>query len=170
MGLRPVIKQKPEAGDLDGKQYGACLERGDVEVDGTDCVRVDNDVTNFRFDSDYIVDMILFREILGTVTDAFYVKPHISYAFTPDLGVRADVIYSQAIFASSTPGQQNPLGLELDAKAWYATDDGFYFMPQFGVLLPFSGLIHYKDVVLSDEKFRTAQFAWTGQLFAGVQF
>ena len=61
-------------------------------------------------------------------------------------------------------------GLELDAKAWYATDDGFYFMPQFGVLLPFSGLNHYKDVVLSDEKFRTAQFAWTGQLFAGVQF
>jgi uncharacterized protein (TIGR04551 family) len=170
MGLRPVIKQRPAAGDLDGKQYGECLERGAVEVDGTDCVRVDNDVTNFRFDSDYIVDMILFREILGTVTDAFYVKPHISYAFTPDLGVRADVIYSQALFASSTPGLQNPLGIELDTRAWFATEDGFYLMPQFGVFLPFAGLNHYQETVLSNEKFRTAQFAWTFQALAGVQF
>ncbi|MBM4282863.1 MAG: TIGR04551 family protein [Deltaproteobacteria bacterium] len=169
-GHRPVITQTPRAGDLDGKQYGECLEDGDVEVDGVTCTRRDNDITNFRFDSDYIVDMILFREILGTVTDAFYVKPHISYSFTPDLGVRADVIYSQAVFASSTPGQQNPLGLELDLRAWYGTDDGFYFMPQFGVLLPFAGLNHWEETQLSDEKFRTAQFAWTGQLFAGVQF
>jgi uncharacterized protein (TIGR04551 family) len=187
MGLRPVINQRPQAGDLDGKQYGECLQRvgpgnefinddngdGDTDDDGdfiVDCASRDNNVTNFRFDSDYIVDMILFREVLGTVTDAFYVKPHISYAFTPDLGVRADVIYSQAVFASSTPGQQNPLGLELDTRAWYATEDGFYFMPQFGVLLPFAGLNHYEDVVLSNEKFRTAQLAWTGQVFAGVQF
>ena len=170
MGLRPVINQTPKAGDLDGKQYGECLDDGDAAVDGVTCTKVDNDVTNFRFDSDYVVDMILFREVLGTVTDAFYVKPHISYLFTPDLGVRADVIYSQAIFASSTPGQQNPLGLELDTKAWYATDDGFYFMPQFGVLLPFSGLNHWEKTELSDEKFRTAQVAWTGQIFAGVQF
>ena len=170
MGLRPVINQSPKAGDLDGKQYGECLDDGATAVDGVTCKQRDTDVTNFRFDSDYIVDMILFREVLGTVTDAFYVKPHIGYSFTPDLGIRADVIYSQAIFASSTPGQQNPLGLELDTKAWYATDDGFYFMPQFGVLLPFSGLNHYADTELSDEKFRTAQVAWTGQLFAGVQF
>jgi uncharacterized protein (TIGR04551 family) len=169
-GLRPVITQTPQAGDVDGKQYGECIEDGEVEVDGVSCLRRDNDITNFRFDSDYIVDMILFREIMGTVSDAFYVKPHISYSFTPDLGVRADVIYSQAIFASSTPGQQNPLGLEVDLRAWYGTDDGFYFMPQFGFLLPFSGLNHWQETALSDEKFRTAQFAWTGQVFAGIQF
>jgi hypothetical protein len=114
--------------------------------------------------------MILWREILGTVTDAFYVKPHIAYYFTPDLGVRADVVYSQAIFASSTPGQQNPLGLELDVKAFFATEDGFYLMPQAGVLLPLGGLNHFSSTTLSDERFRTAQFAWTGQLFAGIQF
>jgi uncharacterized protein (TIGR04551 family) len=169
MGTRPVINQRPQAGDVDGKQYGECLERG-AAVDGVDCARVDNDVTNFRFDSDYIVDMILWREILGTVTDAFYVKPHIAYYFTPDLGVRADVVYSQAIFASSTPGQQNPLGLELDVRAFFATEDGFYLMPQAGFLLPLGGLNHYSETALSDERFRTAQFAWTGQLFAGIQF
>lgn len=170
-GTRPVINQNPKAGDLDGKQYGECLgERLATPVDGVDCQQVDNDVTSFRFDSDYIVDMILWREVLGTVTDAFYVKPNISYYFTPDLGLRADVVYSQAIFASSTPGQQNPLGLELDVRGFYANEGGFYFMPQVGFLLPLGGLNHYKDTALSDEKFRNAQFAWTFQLFAGIQF
>lgn len=170
-GTRPVINQQPQAGDADGKQYGQCLARDDAAaVDGVNCTQVDNNVTNFRFDSDYIVDMILWREILGTVTDAFYVKPHIAYYFTPDLGVRADVVYSQAIFNSSTPGQQNPLGVELDVRAFFATEDGFYLMPQAGFLLPLGGLNHYSETALSNERFRTAQFAWTGQLFAGIQF
>ncbi len=170
MGTRPVINQNPQPGDVDGKQYGQCLERGAVAVDGVDCVRVDNDVTNFRFDSDYIIDMILWREVLGTVTDAFYVKPHIAYYFTPDLGVRADVVYSQAVFASSTPGDSNPLGIELDVRAFYANEDGFYLMPQVGVLMPLAGLHHRSTTALSDTRFREAQFAWTGQLFVGVQF
>ncbi len=185
MGQRPVINQTPRAGDLDGRQYGECLEtnaggaitddlNGDGDTDDSgesvDCAVVDDNITNFRFDPDYQVDMILFREILGTVNDAFYVKPHIGYFFTPDLGVRADIIYSQAIFASSTPGQQNPLGIEIDAKAFYATEDGFHLMPQLGFFLPFGGLNHFADVSLSDERFRAAQFAWTFQVYAGVQF
>jgi uncharacterized protein (TIGR04551 family) len=192
MGTRPVINQQPKPGDLDGKQYGECLQTvaagqefvNDVDGDGDvtsdsdvkdgdfveDCAVVDNNITNFRFDPDYIVDMILWREIIGTVTDAWYVKPHISYAFTPDLGVRADIIYSQAIYASSVPGLQNPLGIELDTKAWYATEDGFHLMPQLGFFLPFAGLNHFEETKLSDEKFRVAQWAWTFQLFAGVQF
>ncbi len=177
MGLRPVINQEPKHGDLDGRQYGECLEpvaAGEelVDDDGNtvDCARVDSDITNFRFDPDYQIDMILFREILGSVTDAAYVKPHVSYSFTPDLGVRADVIYSHAIFDSSTPGQDGNLGLELDTKAWYATEDGFHLMPQLAFFLPFGGLNHFADTTLSNEKFRTAQFAWTFQVFAGVQF
>ena len=38
--------------------------------------RRDNRIDNFRFHSDYRVDRILFREIIGTVTDAMYAKPH----------------------------------------------------------------------------------------------
>ena len=166
MGNRPALNAQPKAGDLDGQQYGDCLTPNE---DGT-CREVDNTITNFRFDSDYIIDMILWREILGTVTDALYVKPHIAYYFTPDLGLRADVVYSQTLFASSAPGQQNPLGVEIDVRAFYANEDGFYLMPQGGFLLPLGGLNHFEDTVLSNEKFRNAQFAWTFQLFAGVQF
>lgn len=170
MGNRPALNAQPKAGDLDGQQYGDCLTDGETTVDGVSCTEVDNTMTNFRFDSDYIIDMILWREILGTVTDAFYVKPHIAYYFTPDVGLRADVVYSQTLFASSAPGQQNPLGVEIDVRAFYANEDGFYLMPQGGFLLPLGGLNHADDTVLSNSRFKNAQFAWTFQLFAGVQF
>jgi uncharacterized protein (TIGR04551 family) len=173
-GLRPVINQKPQAGDFDGKQYGECLERdatgSDRDGDGVvDCVRVDADVTNFRFDPDFQVDLILFREILGTVTDAFYVKPHVGYNLTENLGARLDVIYSHAMFGSSTPGQQNPLGLELDVTGFYGTDDGFYLMTQYGFFLPFGGFSHFADDV-DFVKFGSPQFAQTFQVYGGIQF
>lgn len=174
-GLRPVINQQPQAGDFDGKQYGECLETNGAG----ECTRVDDNVTNFRFDPDYHVDLILFREILGTVTDAFYVKPNVAYYFTETLGVRGDVIYSHAIFASSTPGQENPLGLEFDVSGFYASDDGFYLMAQYGFLLPFGAFKHQQDrngdplpingVAVSND-FANPEFAQTFQVFAGVQF
>ena len=171
MGIRPGLKRSPRAGDRDGAQYGDCLERTGTAVDGVDCTRVDNDVTNYRFNPDYIVDMILFREVLGTVSDAFYVKPHIGYYFTPDLGVRADIIYSQSFFASSTPGQNWPLGVEIDGRGFWATEDGFHLMPQFGVLIPLGGLAHYSATTLSDrDLFGNPQFAWTFQVLGGITF
>ena len=51
----------PQNGDLDGPQANP---------------RRDNRVDNFRFHSDYRIDRILFREIIGTVTDAMYARPH----------------------------------------------------------------------------------------------
>jgi uncharacterized protein (TIGR04551 family) len=164
-GVRPVIKQQPQPGDFDGKQYGQCAER---DPDSGNCLRIDDNVTNFRFDPDYQVDLILFREILGTVTDAFYVKPHIAYNLTENLGARADLIYSHAVFGSSTPGMVNPLGLELDLTGYYGTEDGFYMMVQYGFFLPFGGFAHFSNDVAA--QFKQPQFAQTFQLYGGVQF
>ena len=36
----------------------------------------DRTVDNFRFHPDYHIDQILFREIIGTITDAIYIRPH----------------------------------------------------------------------------------------------
>lgn len=171
-GLRPVINQQPQAGSFDGKQYGACLQR---DADGN-CLRVDNDITNFRFDSDYIVDLILFREILGTVTDAAYIKPHVAYYVNESVGVRLDVIYSNALFASSTPGFSGPLGIEADVTAFYGSDDGFYTMLQYGFFQPFGAFNHgvnpenNQRFFQVDDRFANAQFAQTLQLMMGVQF
>ncbi|MFZ9890090.1 MAG: hypothetical protein ACO3JL_21540, partial [Myxococcota bacterium] len=185
-GLRSVLVQNPRLGDLDGQQYGACLEF-DAGPDGVvgsaddRCIRVDNNLTNFKFDPDYQIDMILFREVLGTVTDAAYVKPHLTYYITETFGIRGDLIYSNALYDASTPGLQSPLGLEGDGTVFYGSDDGFYLMLQGGVLFPLAGLNHARDPDNAslgrlvggqrvNERFLNAQFAYTVQAYAGIQF
>jgi uncharacterized protein (TIGR04551 family) len=95
---------------------------------------------DFTFSRDYHVDMILWREILGGVTSAWYAKPTIKYQITDGLDASLAAIYSQAWFAVSTPGGQLPLGLEFDGGIHYKTDDGFVASLDYGILIPFGGL------------------------------
>jgi len=100
----------------------------------------DNSINNFRFDRDYRVDLILFREILGGVTDATYIKPSVNYDITEGLGLNLAMIYSQANASASTPTGNGPLGFEIDAAINYLSDDGFVASLAYGVLFPLSGL------------------------------
>lgn len=172
-GLRTGLNNN---GTADGRQYGSCLE---TAGDGS-CSRVDDNVTNFVFDRDYHVDQMLFREAIGSVTDAFYVKPHVAYYLTPDFGLKGDLIASFAQFASSTPAATvpgaNPLGVELDASVFHRTADGFYVVGQYGFLYPLTGMSHGPDQAGDDtswsiaEQFRTAQPAHTMQIHLGIDF
>jgi uncharacterized protein (TIGR04551 family) len=99
------------------------------------------DIRNFRFNPAYRVDLILFREILQGVTDAWYLKPQLRYELLDGLVAQAAVIYSQAMYATSTPSQiHRPLGIELDVGLSYQSDDGFIAFLNYGVLQPFDGL------------------------------
>lgn len=83
----------------------------------------DQTVNNFQFNPSYHVDMILFRQLVGTVTDAFYIKPTVSYLFTPHFGGAAGVLYGQALHAESTPsGERSPLGVEINAELFFRSD------------------------------------------------
>ena len=119
----------PKQGDLDGAQANPPK---------------DNRVDNFRFHPDYRIDRILFREILGAVTDAAYVKPHARLAFyrTPafEIGATASAVGSMAMYASSTPGGKRPLGIELDPSLHYAHRDGFQAALDYAILFPLGGL------------------------------
>jgi uncharacterized protein (TIGR04551 family) len=119
----------PRPGDLDGAQADP---PGDTTVD------------NFRFHPDYRVDRILFREIIGTVTDAFYLRAHgdlvIARYFTGNLHLSLAAIFSAALEAASTPGGDNLLGLELDPTIAYDNDDGWSMAIDYAVLFPFAGL------------------------------
>ena len=119
----------PRPGDLDGPQASA---PGDHRVD------------NFRFHPDYRVDRILFREIIGTVTDAVYVRPHARWRSgalgAGTLTVALAVIASRALHADSTPGGAAPLGVEFDPTVAYESRDGFTLALEHAVLLPLSGL------------------------------
>jgi len=80
-------------------------------------------LTNFQFDRNYFVDMIMFREIIGTITNAVYFNPFFQYdLFARDqtaLGVRADVIGGFAMAPETTPSGEGFYGIE--------TDIGFYW-------------------------------------------
>jgi uncharacterized protein (TIGR04551 family) len=105
----------------------------------------DSDLNNFQFSPNYHVDLLLFRQVLGTVSDAWYVRPEATYAFTDAISGSLAGIYSQAFFPQSTPRcwptetdgtqsaddetgdkscnsskpAQQPLGIEFDAELTY---------------------------------------------------
>ena len=127
-GAFPPAGSTPRAGELDGPQLD--LPR-DARID------------NFRFHPDYRVDRILFAEIVGTVTDAWYVRPWAktrllefrSYV----LELQADATFSRAFYASSTPGNDASLGMELHGALTWASKDGFDILAEYAVLFPFAG-------------------------------
>ncbi len=132
-----------QAGDVDGPQYDC----SNVTSSAVSSCR-DPDIKNFRFDRDYRIDMILWREILGGVTDAIYVKPTIDYQLADGINLFGAVIYSRTVFAESAPAYSTAtgavnspdLGLEVNAGARYQTEDGFHFELQWGMLFPLAGL------------------------------
>ncbi len=95
----------------------------------------------FRFDYDYQVDLILFREILGSVSNAFYFKPSISYDIVESFGAKLDLIYSAAVNPVGYPGNSTNLGFEIDLDLYYRDlENNFFAGLSYGVLIPFAGL------------------------------
>lgn len=138
-GVRPLSNASPTAGAWDGAQ------------------QQDGKLQNFRFDPDFQVDLIFWRQLVGTITDAWVIRPGVQYNLTEGLGARLDLVYSRALWAASTPSgsfsygpQQDPetrdfnpdpnLGLEADLKLFYMSEDGFHAWFQYGIFFPFAGL------------------------------
>ncbi len=138
----PRLTRAPPPGSLEGQQANP---------------PADNTVDNFRFHPDYHIDQILFREIIGTITDAIYVRPHVRTTLlvvgTDRLEAGAALIDSWAVYASSTPGGQRPLGIEIDPELRYASSDGFAATLDYGVLFPGSAF----DNPVAHLEARTAQ-------------
>jgi uncharacterized protein (TIGR04551 family) len=136
----------PGGATLDGPQY-SCGAGG--------CA--DNAIRNFRFNRAHRVDLVLWREILGGVTDAVYIKPSVKYSLADGFDLFGSAIYSQAFYAESTPSMiSRSLGFEVDVGARYETEDGFVAGLSWGILFPMAGLQDPPDVILRTE-FETAQ-------------
>ena len=100
-------------------------------------------VDNFRFASDFRVDQILFRELLGTVTNAMYFRPHarvrLYRSATAQLELSVALIASRAVSASGTPSGQAPLGVEIDPTLSLDTKLGFSALLEHALFLPGAG-------------------------------
>jgi uncharacterized protein (TIGR04551 family) len=132
VGFDPATLTRSDYGSLDGPQFG--------EGDRT--------IRNFRFNPAYRVDLVLFRHILGQVTDAAYAKPKLRWDILPGLTFDAAVIYSRALVPESTPSASEPdgagadasLGVEADGVLTYSSGDGFQAFGEWGVFQPMGGL------------------------------
>jgi uncharacterized protein (TIGR04551 family) len=100
----------------------------------------DTTVDNFRFHPDYRIDRILFREIIGTVTDAGYLRPHLGVRLATLghawLDWTTALVASWAIEPTSTPSGARALGVELDPSLAYTTRDGFRAALDYALFLP----------------------------------
>ncbi len=156
-GVREGVKKDPATGDADGQKLP----------------RESGYKTNFKFNPAYTVDRLLYREVLGGISGSYYLKPHLSYFFSRNFGVRGDALTALALNKSNTTGNSNWLGLELDASAFMRTESGFYFQLAYGVLFPFKGLDHRKTDAIPAaqyELYGDSKIAQTVQAVFGITF
>lgn len=107
-------------------------------------IRSNSSVTNFLFNRDYHVDLLLFREVIGAVTNTVYTKPWVRHDIVAagdwTLGVQLDALYAAAMMPDGTPGRDSQLGFEGDLRVFLNIDRYFSGIVEGGVLVPFGGL------------------------------
>lgn len=140
----------------DSNSYGLA-QTNDPSLQRSPNSDADRTISTYQFHPDYRVDLILWRTLMRRVAGGYYFKPGVSYDFIHDpygqrAGAQVDVIYSRAVTAKQTWGNDANLGLELDLSLYYRSEDGpdlldgFYTTIQWGILFPFQGL-QYVDAV-----------------------
>lgn len=121
----------------------------------------------FSFNKNYIVDMLLYREVLGTVSNSAYIRPHFSFDLLPAeqyaFGGEIDALYGLSMTPEAYAGDSRNLGLEFEAHLYYEETDRFLATAGFGVLLPFAALDRPEDYLGSGIDSKNAVWAWTLQ-------
>ncbi|HWM85751.1 MAG TPA: TIGR04551 family protein [Kofleriaceae bacterium] len=106
----------------------------------------DETMNAFLFDQDYKIDLILFRELIGAVTNAIYARPSFEYDITDRIRMRIQNVTSFAHRVVSTPGNSRMYGIEMDGDLGYH-NDGFSAGIAYGVLFPLGALDHPVDAM-----------------------
>jgi uncharacterized protein (TIGR04551 family) len=139
----------------------------------------DKTLADFHFSPEYHVDEILFRRILGTVSNAIYVKPSIAYWFDLDsmkareVGISGALIYSMAPVQVSTPGNSLSYGIEMDLGLQYRNlRDNVYAGFTWGVFWPFAALGRPRDSAEEPLWYHpeSANASQVVRIFAGIRF
>lgn len=124
-------------GDVDPGRYGPDAQQAFPSRDFSADNNGNDGINNFRFNPAFNVDMLMFREILGTVSNATYFKPWAAFYFFDNFSARVDVQYAFAMKNSSTLGNKRSYGIEIDAAARYHDrQEPIFFQLQYGVLFP----------------------------------
>jgi uncharacterized protein (TIGR04551 family) len=139
----------------------------------------DRNLNDFHFSPEYHVDEILYRRILGTVSNSIYFKPSVAYWLDLDsskireVGISGSVIYSLAPVPVSTPGNALSYGVEMDLGLHYRnTRENLFAGFTWGVFWPMAALARSygtSDSILwhVPEEANASQVLRT---FAGIRF
>jgi len=104
----------------------------------------DRTINRFVFDPEYKVDLILFRELIGSVSNALYFRPWMSYELTKSITFKAQNVTAAALRPVSTPGNSEMWGLEMDGDLGYSSN-GFHAGIAYGLFLPLGAMNHPED-------------------------
>ena len=112
---------------------------------------------------------------MGTVTNAVYVKPQMTYwldlAERRQAGLSAAFIYSMAMEKMSTPGNALPYGVEMNLGLNYRNpSDGFYAGITWGVLWPMGALNRPEKLLNVYGAEQDATSAQVLRTFLGIRF
>lgn len=152
-GVEGKLRLGIESGFATGDQWDSKV--GDTTVEGVTNVAYANQLgdpnvcntqnsctySQFIFDRDYKVDMILWRHLYGAVTNALYAKPFLSYDLTKSIMFKVSNITSFALKPVATPGNSEVYGTEFNGDLGY-TGHRLFAGFSYGVLFPFGALSH----------------------------
>lgn len=117
------------AGFATGRDLSEESDAGWGIQDGADVLQ-DRNFNAFVFDDNYFVDMLMFREIVGGISNAVYLNPFFKYDLYAKqndvLGVRIDLISAFAMQSEATPSGKSFYGVEANLGAYYR-------QPRYGV-------------------------------------
>ena len=122
LGVAPPLDQaSSQAGDLDGPQF-----------------HIDDDLSidNFRFHPNHVVDVVFWRQIVGTVTDAVVLRGELRVHPSRYISLTLAGVPSWAMEASSTPAGHSFYGFEVDLHARWKPVAGFEVWGDLGAFFP----------------------------------
>lgn len=144
-GLSVGLELGMASGDDDVEGFGALGTSNPLYAfnNGSLVSNGNKKLTAFLFDPDYHTDLLLFREVIGTITNAMYFKPWVQYDLLEGeeaaLGARFDLEYARAIQPAATPGNDGNLGVEMDLRIFYEEKGRFLAAIEWGILFPLAG-------------------------------
>jgi uncharacterized protein (TIGR04551 family) len=151
----------------DDAEYFGVLDQVNFYEESDGSVTKNAKLTNFRFDRNYHVDQLLFREVIGAVTNAWYVKPGIQYDLFDSaddaLAARVDVLTAFAMEKEATPGNDGFYGVEIDTMLFYEEMNRFRADILWSTLLPGAALDLAEGLNQAAERQTASDFAMTIQ-------
>ncbi len=163
----PLLMLRGGAASGDSFRGWGALDRAGTQRGAREGNSFDRSLTNLNFSPDYHVDLLTFRRVIGTVTDAWYASPEVRYFFNDQVEGRLRGVYSQTFFRNTTPGGALPMALEFNGELHLGSPpegetSGLRGALMGGIAFPFGAFRTEDDV--------GPKFAWTLQYRLYVTF